>query len=212
MSEQEKKRQRIYYLLNAETKLKFLCLPLYKTKKFFFFTEKEFFLWKRRGGLNKKRKEGFLTALATALRKDCTTSVRKHANEFKIHEKTMRVAIKQDLNPNLNYLDDAIRGVLENKTNAISYPNIGSVTTPVREEGNKMSEEFILKACKLFRRHLDTIIEKMVIISSKFTIRRLCSYFVIYLLKLKSILGYNIAVYYYTRIFLILLPHPIVCP
>ena len=30
MSEQENKRQRIYYLLNAKTKPKFLCLPYTK--------------------------------------------------------------------------------------------------------------------------------------------------------------------------------------
>ena len=30
MSEQEKKRQRIYDLLNAENKPKFLCLPIIK--------------------------------------------------------------------------------------------------------------------------------------------------------------------------------------
>ena len=44
-----------------------------------------------------------------------------------------------DLNP----LDYTIWGVLEYKTNAASHPNI-------EEVWNKMSEEFILKACKLF--------------------------------------------------------------
>ena len=33
MSEQEKKQQRIYDLLNAETKQKFLCLPYTKLRK-----------------------------------------------------------------------------------------------------------------------------------------------------------------------------------
>ena len=44
-----------------------------------------------------------------------------------------------------------------------------------------MSEEFILKACKSFRRRVDTIIEKkkMTPVLSKFTV--LCpSYFVVY--------------------------------
>ena len=41
MSEQERKRQWIYDLLNAETKPKFLCLPY--TKQGHFFTEKELF-------------------------------------------------------------------------------------------------------------------------------------------------------------------------
>ena len=35
MSEQEKKRQRVYDLLNAETKPKFLCLPYTKQRKLF---------------------------------------------------------------------------------------------------------------------------------------------------------------------------------
>ena len=63
-------------------------------------------------------------------------------------------------NPDLNPLDYAIWGVLENKTNATSHPNIGSPKTAIEEEWNKMSEEFILKACKSFQRCVDTIIEK----------------------------------------------------
>ena len=57
----------------------------------------------------KKRKEGFLTALATAIKKDPTMSIREHANELKAHEKTVKTAIKQDLSPVLNPLDYAIR-------------------------------------------------------------------------------------------------------
>ena len=49
---------------------------------------------------------------------------------------------------------------LENKTNAISHPNIGSPKTAIEDDWNKMSEEFILKVCKSFRRRADTIIEK----------------------------------------------------
>ena len=62
--------------------------------------------------------------------------------------------------PNHNPLDYAIWGVLENKTNATSHPNIGSLTTAIGEEWNKMSEEFILKARKSFWRRDDTMIEK----------------------------------------------------
>ena len=40
MSEQEKKRQRIYDLLNTETKQKILCRPYSKQKKKKTFTEK----------------------------------------------------------------------------------------------------------------------------------------------------------------------------
>ena len=50
--------------------------------------------------------------------------------------------------------------ILENKTNATSDPNIGLLKTAIAEEWNKMSEEFILKACKSFQRHVDIMIEK----------------------------------------------------
>ena len=33
-------------------------------------------------------------------------------------------------------------------TNTTSHPNISSLKTAIKEEWNKMSEEFILKACK----------------------------------------------------------------
>ena len=36
----------------------------------------------------KKEKKGFLTALTTAIKKDLKTSIRKHANELKVYEKT----------------------------------------------------------------------------------------------------------------------------
>ena len=74
----------------------------------------------------KKQKEGFLTALLTAFMKDPTTLIRKYANELKVHEKTVRTLIKQDLSPDLYPLDYAIWDVLENETNATSHPNIGS--------------------------------------------------------------------------------------
>ena len=54
-----------------------------------------------------------------------------------------------------------------------------------------MSEEFILKTCKSFRRHVDKIIEKMAAILNKFTVLCLSSYFVVYFLELKLILSYN---------------------
>ena len=61
----------------------------------------------------------------TANKKDSTTSIRKHANEFKVHEKTVKTLIKQDLSPDINTLDYAILDVLENKINAGSHRNIG---------------------------------------------------------------------------------------
>ena len=95
-----------------------------------------------------------------AIKKDPTMSIRKLTNELKVHKKTVRIAIKQDLSPDINPLDYAIWDILENKINAASHPNISSLKTTTEEEWNKMSEEFILKACKLFQRHVDTIIEK----------------------------------------------------
>ena len=50
--------------------------------------------------------------------------------------------------PSCNPFDYAIWGVLENKTNATSHPNIDSLKIAIEEKWNKMSEEFILKACK----------------------------------------------------------------
>ena len=94
------------------------------------------------------------------IKKDPTTSIRKHAHELKVHEKTMMTAIKQELSPDLKPLDYAIWGILEKKTNATSHPNIGSFKTTIEEVWNKMSKEFILKACKFFQRCVDTIIEK----------------------------------------------------
>ena len=47
----------------------------------------------------------------------------------------------------------------------------------------------------------------MVTILSKFIVLYLSSYFVVYFLKLEFIFFYNRIVYYYTRIFLIWLPH-----
>ena len=67
---------------------------------------------------------------------------------MKVHENTVRTVIKQDLSPPPNY---TIWGFLENKTNATSHSNIGSLKTTTEEQWNKMSEKFILKACKLFQ-------------------------------------------------------------
>ena len=131
-------------MLNAETK-----------PNFFFYIEKELLKKSGRGGLNKKRKEGFLTALARMIKKDPTTSIRKHANKLEVHEKTVRTVIKQDLSPDLNSLDYAIWAVLENKTNATPHPNIGSFRTAMKKEWNKISEEFILKPFKSFQRRVD---------------------------------------------------------
>ena len=92
-------------------------------------------------------KKAFLTILNVAIKKDTTMSIRKHANELKVHEKTVRTEIKQDIRLDLKLLDYAIWGVLENITNATSHPNICSIKTVTEEEWNKSSGEFILKTC-----------------------------------------------------------------
>ena len=114
----------------------------------------------------------------------------------------MRTAIKINSSRDLSPLDYAIWDVLENKTEATPHPINGSLITAIAEDWKKMFKEFILIAYKSFRRRADTITEKIMAILSKFTILRLCSYFV-YFFKLKSILFYNRAVYYYARIILI---------
>ena len=68
--------------------------------------------------------------------------------------------MKQDLSPDINPFDYAMWGILENKTNATSHQNIGSLNSTIEEEWNKMFKEFILKACTSSRRRVDTIIEK----------------------------------------------------
>ena len=98
--------------------------------------------------------------------------------------------------------------ILENKTNAIFHPNIGSLKTSIEEEWNKIAwriyfegMQIISKACWYNNW------KKMAAILSKFTVLCLFSYFVVYFFKFKLIFFYNRIMYYYTRIFLILLPN-----
>ena len=64
--------------------------------------------------------------------------------------------------------DYAIWSVLESKTNAPPHSNVGLLKTAIGKEWNKMSDEYILKACKSFLMSVCTIIEKMVATLSKF--------------------------------------------
>ena len=86
MSKIEKKQQRIYDLLNVKTKPVSLS-TIYKAKKKIF-TEKELLKEKGERKIEQKRKEDFLNALIQEIKKDSTTSIRKHANELKVHKKT----------------------------------------------------------------------------------------------------------------------------
>ena len=139
-----------------------ICLTpkLSQTFVAFSFTEKDLSKGKEEWRIKQKQKEGFLTTLVVAIKKDSTTSIRKHVYELRVHEKNVRTAIKQDLSLDRNPLEYAIWYVLEKKTIASSDRNIGSLNTAIEEEWNGMFEEFIFKACKSFRRHVDIIIEK----------------------------------------------------
>ena len=64
--------------------------------------------------IEQKTKRKFLTALATAINKELTTSIEKNFNEQRVYEKTVRTAVKQNLSPDLKPLDYAIWSVLEN--------------------------------------------------------------------------------------------------
>ena len=82
MSEQKKKKgERINDLLNVKTSQNNLSFFVYRiqSKEDFFFLQEKSFLRKRGSGrLYRKRKEGFLSALATAIKKD-THNVNKKA-------------------------------------------------------------------------------------------------------------------------------------
>ena len=67
---------------------------------------------------------------------------------------------------------------LENKTNATSHPNIGSLKTAIEEKWNKMSK-FSLKAWKSFRRRFDTIEKKMATILDKIIVLCLILLFIL---------------------------------
>ena len=68
-------------------------------------------------------------------------------NKKKKKSEIIRVSLWPPSSPDLNPLDYI---VLENKTIATSYPDIGSLKSAIEEERNKMSEKSILEACKLF--------------------------------------------------------------
>ena len=82
--------------------------------------------------IEQKQNEGLFTALAMPIKKNPTTSIRKYANELKVHEKTVRTAIKQDLSQNL--LDYVIWDVLKNEINATSHPNMSSLKIVTSDE------------------------------------------------------------------------------
>ena len=74
-----------------------------------------------------EKKFFFLTALVMMIKKDPTTFIRKHANELKVLEKTLRTWFKQ--RPQLPWLR-----FRETKTNATSHPTIGSLKTAIEKK------------------------------------------------------------------------------
>ena len=106
MSEQKKKRQRIYDLLYAKTKPMFPCLPYTKQRKFVFFLRNNSF--EKKGEVEdwkKRRKEGFLTALATVIKTAPQSQKENMLMNWKSTKKTVRIVIKQDSSPDLKPLD-----------------------------------------------------------------------------------------------------------
>ena len=130
---------------------KLSLLPVYKAKKKKNYRKRSFLRTRGVEDWTKKRKESFLTALATVIKKDPTTSLRKDANELKVHAKTVRTAIKQESSTNLNLLDFAIWGVLENKTNASSHLNIGSLKIAIEEDKIKYQKSIFWRQANRFK-------------------------------------------------------------
>ena len=147
---QEKKRQRNCDLFNAETKPKFLSIYI---KQRFFLKEEEPLREKEEvedWAKNEKR------VFAMAFKME---SLGKHANELKVHEKTVWRAIKQYSGPDFKSLDYAILGFLENQTNANSHPKFGFFKIVfLKRNGIKCMKN--LKACESFWSRVGSIIEK----------------------------------------------------
>ena len=141
-------------------------------------------------------------------------SIRKHANILKVHEKTVGTAIKQDLSQDLNLFDYTMWGILENKTNAMSHANNGSLKNSIEEEGTNVwriyFEGIVSNACwcNNWKRWWSYWVMEAIL--SKFSFLCQSSNFVVHFFKLELILVYNKVVCYYTGIFSNLLPHPVI--
>lgn len=60
-----------------------------------------------------------------------------------------------DLNP----LDYAIWGVLEQATNKTPHPNVDCLKEAIKREWNKLSTEFVINSCKSFRHRVEAVIK-----------------------------------------------------
>ena len=76
-----------------------ICLTPKPTPFFVYCIQiKDYFFYRKRaflGKVSKKLKEDFLTALATVIKKDPTTTLKKRVNELKVHENTVGTAINK---------------------------------------------------------------------------------------------------------------------
>ena len=127
----------------------------------------------------------------------------------KWNNKESMICLMLKPSPDLNPLDYATWGVLE-KIPATSHPNIDSLKAAIEVKLNKMSEEFILKTCKSFRRCVYKIFETKwwsYWVNLLFFVYLLILFF--FFFKLKLVLFYNRNVNYFTRKFLILFPHTV---
>ncbi len=61
--------------------------------------------------------------------------------------------------PDLNLLDYAVWGVLEQATNKTSHSNISSLNAAIEEEWAKMPKDFLVKSCAAFRGRVEVVIE-----------------------------------------------------
>ena len=70
-----------------------------------FLSEREYFKKTENGGLNKNRSEGFFNFSRHGDLEGPNRIIRKYANELEVNEKSVKTAIKQDLNPDVNLLN-----------------------------------------------------------------------------------------------------------
>jgi len=61
--------------------------------------------------------------------------------------------------PDLNPLDFAVWGVLEESVNKTSHPNIESLKAAIKKEWNAMSVDFVVSSCQAFRHRVQSVID-----------------------------------------------------
>ena len=115
--------KRIYDLLNAKPNQSFFTYRIQSKEKLS--SEKSFLKEKGKQRVEKKIKRRLFNCFRNGDYEGPTASIRKHAIELKVHEKTMKTAIKQDLSSDHKTPVRCMRRFT--KTKAASHPNIGSL-------------------------------------------------------------------------------------